>query len=327
MKQPHWILTKRWAEATFRKEAFAYWEHTYRDPQTGLSFRSEALDALNLQQIYNQYRTRHHIPFPAEIRQIREQYGLSAAKMAEILDLGTNTYRQYEHGEMPSLANAKLIRMAEKPQNFKQFVEEKKGELGERAYTKICQFIEQAQHRRGKKLTEPHLWNPYVMPNEFTGYVRPDLQKVAQFVMFFARYTQPLKTRLNKLLFYADFLHFRETGFAISGCSYRAIQLGPVPSHFHQLFGILEAQRFIHIEEELYDKGWVGERFREAQAFDPSFFSESELMSMKQVLDHFRDIKTQDLIAASHQEKGWIDNQDQRSLINYQVYAFDLRGV
>ena len=146
--------------------------------------------------------------------------------------------------------------------------------------------------------------------NAYTGYVRPSFEKVAQFVLFFAQQDQPLKTRLNKLLFYSDFLHFKRTGFSISGCNYRAIPFGPVPSHFHELFGVLQTEEYIKIEEELFDHGGVGERFLPSQTFAPSLCSEEELQHMNEVVKAFKDTRTRELIEISHAEKGWIDNQN-----------------
>jgi DNA-binding transcriptional regulator YiaG len=57
---------------------------------TGEEFTDAKLDDLNLTQAYNQYRTRCNLPFPDEIKALREQYGLSAAKMSEILGFGAN---------------------------------------------------------------------------------------------------------------------------------------------------------------------------------------------------------------------------------------------
>ena len=76
-----------------------------------------------MNQVYNQYRDKFNIPFPDEIMLIREKYGLSAIKMSEILGFGINSYRQYEAGEMPSVANAKLIQMADDPKKFIDMVE------------------------------------------------------------------------------------------------------------------------------------------------------------------------------------------------------------
>jgi len=311
----------------FRKESFDIWHHYMIDPDTGEEYTTEELDELNTQQVYNQYRERHHIPFPDEIRQIRLQYGLSAAKMSEVLDLGANSYRNYEGGEVPSLANAKLIRLAAHPQNFLRFVQEKKEIFSENAFKKTIAHITSLMEEDKLSKVMEYIWNFHMEANAFTGFVKPNFEKVANFVLFFAQKAKPLKTRLNKLLFYSDFLHFKKKGYSISGCNYRAIPFGPVPSHFHELFGILEGENYIQIEEELFDHGGVGERFVPVKEFDPSHFTPEELQSMEAVVESFQNSRTREIIQLSHEEVGWADNKDKRELINYQEYAFQLKGL
>ena len=106
----------------FRKEEFPILYHYYLCEDSGEEFTDGALDNLNVMQAYNQYRTRYNLPFPDEIKEIREQYGLSATKMAEILGFGVNVYRQYESGEVPSISNARLIQVAKDPSEFKKLV-------------------------------------------------------------------------------------------------------------------------------------------------------------------------------------------------------------
>jgi putative zinc finger/helix-turn-helix YgiT family protein len=321
------ILMQEWATREFRKESYDIWEHFYVCQDTGESFSTTELDELNQQQVYNLYRSRHNIPFPDEIKAIREKYGLSAAKMSEVLDFGINSYRNYENGEIPSPANAKLIRLADDPVQFMKFLEEKKHIFSANAYQKAHRQVDQLLQTPKLNAVVEYLWNFHMEPNEYTGFVKPSFEKVAHFVLFFAAKAQPLKTRLNKLLFYGDFFNFRQKGFSISGCNYRAIPYGPVPSHFHELFGILEAENYIRIEEELYEHGGVGERFTAAREFDPSLFTEEELANMHKVLEIFEDTRTKKIIELSHQEKGWIDNHEARELISYQQYAFHLKGV
>ena len=149
---------------------------------------------------------------------------------------------------------------------------------------------------------------------------------MAHFVIFFAGQVRPLKTKLNKLLFYADFYNFKRLGQAISGCNYRAIRLGPVPSHFSELFSLLEDTGYVEMDYELTENG-LGERLIPAQEFNSELFSEEELQSMKQVAAHFEDTKTTEIVDLSHQELGWIDNCEERELIDFQQYAFALLGI
>jgi len=43
------------------------------------------------------------------------------------------------------------------------------------------------------------------------------------------------KAKLNKLLFYSDFGYYKKTGYSITGTSFRAIPLVPVPVSYDKL--------------------------------------------------------------------------------------------
>lgn len=73
-----------------------------------------------MDQVSRQYRERHSIPSPEEIKAIRMKYRVSAAKMSRILGLGANQYRLYENGEIPSLSNARLITLVAEKENFER---------------------------------------------------------------------------------------------------------------------------------------------------------------------------------------------------------------
>ena len=321
-------LRKERVQEVFRKETFSFWRHYYYHKETSETYTDTLLDTLNERQIHNQYRAKYHIPFPAEIERIRTQYGLSAAKMSEVLDFGINSYRLYEQGEaIPILSHAKLIRLADDPNMFWSFVQEKKGQFSSSLYARIQKAVEAARQEREETKVLDYIWNQDSEANEFTGFVKPQFEKVAHYVLFFAKKACPLKTRLNKMMFYCDFLHFKTYGFSISGVNYRAIQLGPVPSHYHELFGVLQSREFIRIEEELYEHGGIGERFYDNLSFDPTLFSPEELETMEEVLQVFEEVRTKEIIHRSHQEEGWKQQKEQRELISYQAYAFDLQGV
>jgi len=134
-------LTKERRSMDFRKETFEIVFHYYKCEDSEEQFTTTSMDEVNMNQVYNQYRDRFNIPFPDEIVRIREKYSLSAAKMSEILGFGVNSYRQYEAGEMPSIANSKLIQMAEDPKTFIGMIE-LCGTLDEKVKAK---YIQKAQ--------------------------------------------------------------------------------------------------------------------------------------------------------------------------------------
>jgi len=102
-------LKKEGRTLSFRKEEFEIVHHSFYCKDSDEHFTTTELDEINLIQLYNKYRDKHHLPFVEEIKAIRAKYALSAVKMSEVLGFGINSYRNYENGEMPSLSNGKLI--------------------------------------------------------------------------------------------------------------------------------------------------------------------------------------------------------------------------
>lgn len=78
-------LQKEMRTLNFRKGPFPVWFQYYVCKDTGEQFTDEELDEVNTNQVYNQYRAKYGIPFLDEKKATREQYGLSANKMSEIL--------------------------------------------------------------------------------------------------------------------------------------------------------------------------------------------------------------------------------------------------
>lgn len=59
--------------------------------ECGEEFYSEELDSATLVRAYNEYRRRHKLLLPEEIKKIREQYGLSQRSFAKLLNWGDKT--------------------------------------------------------------------------------------------------------------------------------------------------------------------------------------------------------------------------------------------
>ena len=69
----------------FRKDNFEIVYHFYRCKDTNEEFTTTELDQLNMNQVYNLYRQKYAIPFPDEIKRVRELYGISALRMSKLL--------------------------------------------------------------------------------------------------------------------------------------------------------------------------------------------------------------------------------------------------
>jgi putative zinc finger/helix-turn-helix YgiT family protein len=324
------MLTKERRSVTFRKEPFEIVFLCYKCQDSGESFTTKELDELNVRQVHSLYRAKHCLPFPEDIKRIRNKYGLPASRMSEILGMGINTIRNYESGEMPSLSNARLIQMAENPADFIHLVdlcetipEKTKSGILANARKLIKESENEVKVRHFLELIK---WNS--QGNVFTGFVKPDLEKITEMVMFFSEKLSPWKTKLNKLLFYADFAMFGKFVNAISGAKYRAINMGPVPENYDTLFDFMKNKGHIDIEYSLFSDGNVGERFRPAtgRSFNSSVFSKEELDVLNLVCEQFRSITAKEIVEISHKEQAWIQNHQGKSLIEY-TFGFELSGL
>jgi putative zinc finger/helix-turn-helix YgiT family protein len=323
-------LIKEKRSMEFRKEKFEVIFHYYKCEDSNEQFTTTALDEVNINQLYNQYRDLFNIPFPDEIIIIREKYGLSASKMAEILGFGANSYRQYEAGEMPSVSNARLIQMIDDPKKFIDIIE-LCDSLDEKIKLKYIKIAQNIVEERKRNIFNFNL-KDYLLGNHladiYSGYRNPNFEKFTEMVVFFSEQMEPFKTKMNKLLFYADFLMFKQSCFSISGVRYKAIDMGPVPNNFQSIFEYLANNDEIDIYYTPFPQGYTGEQFkaRNDRHFNADMFSATELEVLKNVASKFKSSTTNDMIELSHLEEAWRQNEKDKNIISYQ-YAFDLTQI
>ncbi len=323
-------LTKERRLMDFRKETFEIVFHYYICEDSGEQFTTTALDELNINQVHNQYRDKFNILFADEIIRIREKYGLSAVKMSEILGFGVNSYRQYESGEMPSVANAKLIQMMDDPQFFIEMVElcavlDKKTQI---KYIQKAQILADEKKRNAFNLNLKEYLLGNHLADIYSGYRNPSLEKFTEMVVYFSHNLSPFKTKLNKLLFYADFSMYKQSCFSISGVRYNAINMGPVPNNFQSIFEYLANTNEIEIYTTEFPNGYTGEQFkvRKDRVFNAKLFTENEIETLEKVAALFKDTSTTDIIELSHLEVAWKKNEKDKSCISYE-YAFELNSI
>ena len=77
--------------------------------ECGEEFFCEELDGKTLNNAYDKYRRKHKLLFPKEIKDIREQYGLSQRGFAKLLNWGDKTIYRYENGSIQDKAHNSLL--------------------------------------------------------------------------------------------------------------------------------------------------------------------------------------------------------------------------
>lgn len=141
----HATLVEEKATTTYRGEEFDYTRRYYRCDDTGIAFTDDETDAWGLEQIYSRYREKYGIPAPAEIKAIREQYGLSATTMSKILGIGDNQYGLYENGEMPTKNIGRMISSIDDKNIFCFYLKLAKNQFSEKEYDRILKKVENVQ--------------------------------------------------------------------------------------------------------------------------------------------------------------------------------------
>lgn len=322
-------LGHEYREFQYRKDTFETLYKYYICVDTQERFTTTELDVFNMNHVHNEYRVKHGIPFVDEIKSIREEYGLSSSKMSQVLGFGPNVYRGYENGEMPSVANGRLIQLSKNPKEFRGLLNLCRNEFSSEEMEKIQKKIDNFSdgwNMSMRKFDEMILGHR--MPNKYNGYKIPNIEKVGLIVQYFAHKVRPYKTKLNKLLFYCDFLHYDHTCQGITGLNYNAIQHGPVPNNYGSVYDRVAQLDYAKVYIVEFD-GFEGEKFiceKPDITLDSKIFSDSEILVIELVANKLGKMSTSDIIEFSHEEYAWKHNVDEYNRINYD-YGFYLNEL
>lgn len=320
-------LIRKNVSLPYRKDEFSVVYHCFLCEKTKEQFTNNDLDNINQAQVHNQYREKYGIPSQEEIKKIRLKYDVSANKMSKILGFGANTYRLYEAGDIPTVSNGRLINTVDEPEEFIKQVKASVHILPEKDVIKLIDRAEKIEKSEieniWKLLLEKQIF-PYEIPNEYSGYRKPDYDKIIQIIAYFNDKVDLFKTKLNKFLFYADFLNYQKTGYSMTGLRYRAIPYGPVPAEYDKLYIKLKDEDLISVQLYTFKDGSDSEIIQSNIEFDSSLFSAEEINIFDFILKKFGKLTSKQIVDASHKEKAWIENEKDRNIISYQKYAFDI---
>lgn len=315
-------LKRELAELVFRNDKYDYIYSYYVCDDTGQEFTTTELDEVNIGQVYNQYRVKYGIPFPDEIRKARKMYGLPAIKMSRILGWGDNQYRLYENGDVPSQAHGKTLAMICVPQFFLDYVENARNQFEPGEFERIQQKV------KSVKFDQYNLFvKNYVYCNQqvglTNGYATQSMDKLKNIMLFYIqRFNGVFFTMMNKLLFYTDFVNYRDYGRGMSGLSYLAIKYGPVPVEYNRVYSINDLrQRIIYFESGKY-----GQMIESDVLPDMSVFTQEELMTLERVANRFSGTNASDISDISHEEDAWKKYVDTGMLISFNE-AFSLKAL
>lgn len=309
----------------FRGEEYEYIHTAYKCEDTGELFTTCESDDAGYIQVTNQYRTKYGIPFTDEIIAVRSRYGVSASKMSAILGIGTNQWRLYESGEVPSVSNGRMIRSTMNPKVFLDLVESTRQQLTEKEYASVSEKVQKVIAQSDRYHLEAYECRRVfgIARGAENGYSATSLPKLkAIMLMVLHECGEVFCTKMNKLLFYIDFLSYRQRGYAMSGLSYRAIDFGPVPDRWDKVYS-----EFDEIRQEPRPLGeYEGNVLVADAAADESLLSDGEKAIIHDVCKRFKSCSSREISAISHEEPAWQKYHEMHSRIPY-TEAFSLKAI
>lgn len=285
----------------------------------------QELDDKNLELAYSAYRKKHNLLTPSEIADIRKKYLLSQRMLGRLLEWGDVTVSRYESGAIQDPAHNEVLQLVSEPTNMKKIFE-KNGYL-------LPEKTREALGKRIDNLIQGDAKHQYISIfenflsfhdniDEYTGFAKFDSEKIINLILYIAEKTKGIfETKLNKILWYVDFLHFKEYAVSITGSVYKHLPLGPVPDNYKWIIAAAEEEG-LRGEEVIYNQDIGGIKYTSTIHLEESYFTKEERRVIDFVVDHFSRYTSKKITDASHNEDGYKETNS-GDLISYR-YASKL---
>lgn len=111
-------------------------------------------------------------------------------------------------------------------------------------------------------------------------------------------------TKLNKVLYFADFAHVRRTGTPITGAEYQKLDHGPAARRLRPVRDRLVEQSEAQLVEQDF-LGYQQHRLVPTREADLSVFTDDELATIDKVLADLDGLNARQVSDLSHDEPGW----------------------
>jgi uncharacterized phage-associated protein len=111
-------------------------------------------------------------------------------------------------------------------------------------------------------------------------------------------------TKLDKVIFFADFAHVRRTGSPITGATYQKLEHGPAARRLRPVRDQLISKGDAELQEEEF-LGFRQHRLVPRREADLSVFTQIELDTIDRVLADLDGLNARQVSDLSHEEAGW----------------------
>lgn len=261
-----------------RGETISFKSETIFCPKCKQAIFSEKYDEETIMKAYDIYRNKKRFLSAKTIRNIRENYGLSQLAFDRLLKWPKGTLFRYEQGYLQTKEQDILLRKLSDYRQMWDYLQINQELLKEEEYLRVAQIIKNS------------------------GYRNNDYHRITAIVLYLLNRCGSLyKTKLYKLLFYADMIAYKDLGQSLSGFSYYHYAYGPYPKGFDRLLDRMVADRYLYFENE---------RLSSKQIDIQGVLQNSNMEVLDKVATKFKDFDVREIILYSHQEKAYYLSKD-----------------
>ena len=159
-----------------------------------------------------------------------------------------------------------------------------------------------------------------VSREELEGGETPDYEKYKQMILAFLRMGGRMtKTKLAKLLYFADFGWFYYHLESMSGMQYRKIQYGPVADTYFRLIDEMSDGGEVAIEQTEHG-GMLLSQTRGGAKIPLSDLSKGEAGLIEKINEKWKGKRTADIVAFTHKQFPYLYAQD-NEIVSYNLFT------
>ena len=120
--------------------------------------------------------------------------------------------------------------------------------------------------------------------------------------------------KLNKILYFADFMAYRELGKPITGATYFKLAEGPAPRQLLAARRELVEEGRLTLEHRPYFHGVQIRPIVVDASSHEGLFSDDEIQIVTSIIDYLKGMSDRDVSDISHREPGWIIVEDKADI-------------
>lgn len=271
------------------------------------------------------YRQSEGLLTSSEIINIRAKYGISQSDLCLLLGWGGKTITRYESHQVQDRAHDTILKKLDKdPEWFLSLLNDAKDNLSDEAYRKYLStatcLYEEEQDIYLRKAIEAG-YTKFRGNEAYNGNTELSLDKVVDVIRYFAsstRISNLYKVKLMKMMWYADFLSYKERGHAITGLVYQALPMGAVPIGHNSIIDL----RDVPCEEVDFGET-IAYHFFPSKTNDYKSLDDEDKRILDIVIDKLGQMTKYEIVSFMHQEQAYKETAP-RAIISFK-YANTLQ--